>query len=288
MKIALIYNHESPSTTGAYIEAVLKKTGLDYRVFGVSDPGAVPPGFDLYLRIDHGDYKFDIPEKLRPAVFWVIDTHLPKPYKKIKRQIRHYDVVFCAQKNGAQRLKKETGIDCHWLALGCDPEIHRKLASPKRYDIGFVGRNAMKFARGRQMKLLKEKYPQSFIGPMDFAKMSEIYSASKIGFNSSIVNDINMRVFEIMACGCFLLTNLIRDNGLEDLFVEGEHLVTYKNDRQLLELADHYLENDKEREAIALQGYDLVVKRHTYFHRAQTMFNYIAFKFGGEFNKLRI
>ena len=288
MKLALIYNCECPHTTGAYIEKVLKKSGIAYELFGVTDPAALRRGYDLYLRIDHGDYKFDIPQDLRPAVFWVIDTHLKKPYKKIRRQIRHYDIVFCAQKEGAERLQKETKVDCQWLALACDPEIHKKADMPKKYDIGFVGRNALKFDRGRHLELLKNRYPNSFIGQEDFTRMYQIYSAAKIGFNSSIANDINMRIFEIMACGCFLLTNAVKDNGFNELFEEGKHLVTFKNDSELFKLIDYYLHNEQEREAIARRGYELVVSRHTYFHRVQAMFNYLAFKFGGEFNRLRI
>jgi hypothetical protein len=83
MKIALIYNYESPLTTGAYIERVIKNSGIKYELFGVKNPLGIPQGFDLYFRIDHGDYNFDIPEDLHPAIFYVIDTHLKKPYKKI-------------------------------------------------------------------------------------------------------------------------------------------------------------------------------------------------------------
>ncbi len=288
MKIALIYNHQAPSTTGAYIEKVIKKSGLAYDLFGTVDPNEIKDGYGLYLRIDHGDYKFDIPRNLRPAVFWVIDTHLKKPYKKIKEQAKHYDVVFCAQKDGAERLRREVKVDAQWLPLGCDPEIHRKINIPKKYDIGFVGRNAQKFSRGRQLEMLKNKYLNSYIGAADFSRMGEIYSAAKIGFNSSIVNDINMRVFEIMSSGCFLLTNRIKNNGLADLFEEGRHLVTYGNNRQLLELIEYYLKNAEEREKIAAAGYELIIKKHTYFHRVQTLMNYLAFKFGGEFNSLRI
>ncbi len=288
MKIALIYNHQAPSTTGAYIEKVMKKSGLPYDLFGTVDPDKIKAGYSLYLRIDHGDYKFDIPRNLRPSVFWVIDTHLKKPYRKIKEQAKHYDVVFCAQKNGAERLKREVKVDAQWLPLACDPEIHRKINILKKYDIGFVGRNAQKFKRGAQIETLKNKYPDSYIGAADFSRMGEIYSASKVGFNSSIVNDINMRVFEIMASGCFLLTNRIKNNGFSDLFEEGKHVVTYENNRQLLELIEYYLKNAEEREKIAAQGYELVIKNHTYFHRVQAMMNYLAFKFGGEFNSVRI
>ncbi len=288
MRIALIYNKENEWTTGAYIEKVIKNAGIDYEHFWTRDAHHIPHEFDLYFRIDHGDYKFDIPSDMRPAVFYAIDTHLPKPFKKIKGQARHYDIVFCAQKIGAERLERETKVDAQWIPLGCDSEVHKKLNIAKKYEIGFVGRDAKKFARGKQIEILKSRYPNSFMGEMDFKQIPQIYSASKIGFNSSIINDINMRVFEIMACGCFLLTNYIKNNGLDELFEEGKHMVTYKNNKELLAGIDYYLNHDAEREKIALSGYGLVINNHTYYHRVQKMFNYIAFKFGGEFNKLRI
>jgi len=287
MRIAVIYNKESESTTGAYIERIIKEADISYQHFWTQDPN-IPKGFNLYFRIDHGDYKYDISPDLRPAIFYAIDTHLKKPYKKIRRQVYHYDVVFCAQKEGAERLHRETKVDTQWIPLGCEPRIHKKLNLEKNYDIGFVGRDAKKFARGRHLELLKKTYPNSFIGEADFRKMAEIYSASKIGFNSSIRNDINMRIFEVMACGCFLLTNYIKNNGFEELFTPGKHLVVYRNDKELLELIEYYLKNEEERERIAKAGYELVVTNHTYFHRVQKMFNYIAFKFGGKFNQLRI
>ncbi len=288
MKLALIYNHESPSTAGAYIERALQKAGIAHTLFGVNDSQVIPHGFDCYLRIDHGDYKFDIPADLHPAVFYGIDTHLPKPYRKICEQVRHYDVVFCAQKDGALRLRRETGVDCQWLPLACDPDIDRKVQETKMYDIGFVGRDAVKFDRGRHLALLRKHYTNAFIGAVEHTKKSEVYSASRIGFNSSIKNDINMRIFEIMASGCFLLTNVIHGNGFAELFKDGEHCRVYRNEKELLVLIEYYLKNENEREKIAQAGYELVLKEHTYYHRIQTMFNYLAFKFGGEFNSLRV
>lgn len=288
MKIALIYNKENEATTGSYIEKVIKNAGIEYVHFWTKDAGNIPRGFDLYFRIDHGDYKYDIPEDLRPAVFYVIDTHLKKPYKRIKNQARHYDIVFCAQKDGADRLKRELKIDTQWIPLGCDPDAQRKLDMPKIYDIGFVGRDAKKFARGKQLEILKKRYPNSFIGQADFRKMPEIYSSSMIGFNSSILNDINMRVFEVMACGCLLITNKIKGNGFDALFKDKKNLVVYENNKEMLELIDYYLKNEEERQRIADEGHRLVINEHTYYHRIQSMFGYIAFKFGGNFNKLRI
>ena len=107
MKIALIYNKESEHTTGVYLEKAIKAAGIPYEHFWTEHASSIPKEFDLYFRIDHGDYKYDIPLDLRPAVFWAIDTHLKKPYKKIRRQARHYDIVFCVHKDGAEKLKKD-------------------------------------------------------------------------------------------------------------------------------------------------------------------------------------
>ncbi|MDO8603483.1 MAG: glycosyltransferase [Candidatus Omnitrophota bacterium] len=288
MKIALIYNKENEFTTGAYIEKVIKNAGIEYAHFWTQSSCDIPKEFDLYFRIDHGDYKYDIPADLHPSAFYAIDTHLKKPYKKIKSQAKHYDIVFCAQKDGADRLKRELKIDTKWIPLGCDPDVHKKLGMSKIYDIGFVGRDAKKFARGKQLELLKKKYPNSFIGGADFRKMSEIYSSSRIGFNSSILNDINMRVFEVMACGALLLTNKIKGNGFDELFTDKKDLVAYKNNKEMLELIEHYLKNEKERYRIADNGYQLVIKKHAYFHRVQSMLNYIALKLGLKFESSNI
>lgn len=288
MKIALIYNKQNESTTGAYLEKVIAKAGINYQHFWTKNSQSIGKQFDLYLRVDHGDYKYDLPCDLHPAVFYVIDTHLKKPYKRIKRQVGHYDIVFCAQKEGAEKIRRAVKVDAQWLPLGCDPQIHRQLDVNKDYDIGFVGSPAQKFARGKLLDALARKYPKSYLKRAPFRKMGEIYSASKIGFNSSIVNDINMRIFEVMSSGCFLLTNKIENNGFQELFKDGEHLVTYGDKKELLQLTEYYLNNSQERKRIAQSGFELVTRNHTYHHRLQTMFNYIAFKFGGDFNNLRI
>lgn len=274
MKIALVFNKEAPYTTGTYIEKVFRREGIDYQHFWTSQAHTIKPEFDLYLRIDHGDYRYDIPEDLRPCAFWAIDTHLKKPFKKILRQARHYDFVFCAQKNGAEALRKR-GINSFWLPLGCDPEIHQNLKMQKNFIVGFVGAPFYGYTRGELLKLIKQKYPQSYLGPAEFTEIGAIYSQSKIGFNYSINNDINMRVFEIMSCGTMLLTNYIKDNGLMELFENKRHLVVYKNRAELFDLIEYYLNHEEERNKIAQAGYELAVSRHTYKNRVSQMFEVI-------------
>lgn len=275
MKIALLFDKLREDTGGIYFERALRETEHEVRHFWLKDAHNIKPEFDLYLRIDHGDYKDDLPAHLKPSAFYVVDTHLKKPYRKIKEQAGHYDFIFCAQREGAERLKREIKVNAIWIPLGCDPQIHKRLNIEKRLDVGFVGTDGKKNPRVELIKLLARKYPNSFIGRADFRFLSNIYSSAKVSFNYSINNDINMRMFEAMACGSMLITNYINDNGFDELFTAGEHLVVYKNKNELLRLVDYYLGHDKEREEIARRGYELAISRHTYGDRVRQILSYV-------------
>ncbi len=276
MKIALIFNKDRADTTGCYYERVLRESSLDFEHFTTQCAREINANFDLYLRIDHGDYKYDLPASLHPAAFLAIDTHLKKPYKKILRQAKHYDFVFAAQKEGAQKLTKVLRKKVEWIAHACDPKIHRKLNLEKKYAVGFVGSYGGRGSEREELLLeVKSQFPSSFIGGALHTQIAEIYSSSRIGINYSLNNDINMRMFEILSCGTMLITSKIKENGFAELFKEGLHLVTYETKKELMVLIDYYLRHDEERERIARAGYELVKSRHTYKHRLRKIFDVI-------------
>ncbi len=264
MKLALIFNKDREDTIGNYFERAASQMGIGFDHFWTSD-GDIPAGYDLYLRIDHGDYKYDIPEHLKPSAFYAIDTHLEKPYRKIKEQAGHYGFVFCAQKSGVKKLKRDTGIDAKWVHIACDPEMHKDLNIERKLDIAFVGTEGKKNLRGELLKLLARRYHDSYIGRADSRLMSNIYSSAKIGFNYSINDDINMRMFEVLSCGALLITNRLKnDTGFNELFKDGKDLVTYGSAGELLRKAEYYLSHDDERVKIAGQGRSLATGRYTY------------------------
>jgi len=155
-------------------------------------------------------------------------------------------------------------------ALACDPAIHRRLDVPIQYDISFVGR----FCPGPRndlLDLLRSRFPDHFIGQAQFEEMARIYSASRIVFNRSIRNDVNMRVFEALASGSLLITNDLSDNGQEELFQDGKQLATYRDPGELLEKITYYLAHADEREAIAAAGLAEALAKHTYRHRMERL-----------------
>lgn len=266
MRIAIIYDKFREDTLGEHYKRALNKAGHIAEHFWLKDSHRIEPRFDAYLRVDDGDYKYDIPhDQLKPSFFYASDVHLKKPFLAIKRTARFYDHVFCAQYSGYLKLRRVYGDKISWLPHACDSELHRDLGRERKLDVAFVGNdggNPRKFL----LQEIRERFPNSYIGRAPYTEISKIYSSAKIGVNYSIENDINMRIFEILSCGAMLLTNHIDNNGFSDIFIDRKNLVTYKSPKDIFVMIDYYLHNDSERQAIAELGHK-VAGSHTYENR---------------------
>jgi hypothetical protein len=269
MKIAVIYDAYREDTLGEHYKKALARAGCEVSHFWLRDAEKIKPEFDAYIRVDDGDYQRDIPHRrLRPSFFYASDVHLKKPFSAIKRAARFYDHVFCAQYSGYIRLKRVCGERVSWLPHACDDELHGEKGVRRELDIAFVG-NDGGIPRKFLLQEIRERFPNSYIGEASYREIGDIYSRAKIGFNYSIANDINMRVFEVMCGGALLLTNYIDDNGFSELFSNRENLAAYKSPGDFFSLIDYYLKNNEERERIAREGKRLVAGVHTYANRAE-------------------
>jgi len=209
-----------------------------------------PVEFRLFLRVDDG-LEYPVPHRLRPLAWWAIDTHLS--FERCLRQARRADFVFAAQQNGAEQLRAAGITAAQWLPLACDPVTQGWRSTPNQYDVAFVG-NIFPGERAELLQLIQKNIPRSFLGRADYRRLGEIYSSAKIVFNSSLRDDMNMRVFEGLCSGSLLITNDLAENGQNDLFTPGEHLVTYRSPGELLEKMAYYLEHETERQQIARAG----------------------------------
>jgi hypothetical protein len=271
-RVAVVFDDRlRPDTTGAYVLRALQGL-VEVAHFQPGQRGEIPSGLDLYLSVDD-DTHHALPDRLRPLAYWAIDTH--RDFDVRLGRARRADFVFAAQRDGAERLR-QAGIEAAtWLPLASDPEIHRRHDVGKEYDIAFVG-HVFPGPRAELLGLLVKRFPGHFIGQAYLDEMARIYSASRVVFNRSIGNDVNMRVFEALACGSLLVTNDLTENGLGELFRDGEHLVTYRSAEELIEKVAYYLEHEEERERIAAAGRAEVIAKHTYRHRVERMLTQIA------------
>lgn len=266
-RVALVYDNTiRPDTTGIYVERALRQF-TDIVHFLPTQIDRIQAEYDLYLQIDDGlTYRWTRSD-LHPSAWWIIDTHLQFDWDREKAV--DFDFLFTAQKNGAQHFRLEGFDNVRWIPLGCDPQIHRQIAdTPKQYNVCFVG-NLIPGRRTELVELLKDEIPRVHVAQAFMDDMAKIYSQSKIVFNCSIKDDVNMRVFEAISCGSMLMTNEIDDNGQEQLFDDQVHYVTYTDADDLLEKTRHFLEHEEQREDIASEGMAWAHTKHMYRHRLE-------------------
>ncbi|MBI5663597.1 MAG: glycosyltransferase [Nitrospirae bacterium] len=107
--------------------------------------------------------------------------------------------------------------------------------------------------------------------PLNYYKdLPVFYNACNISFNATHLQmgeAVNQRVFDVPACGSFILTDY--QESLEGLFDVGKEIVVYKSRDEIPELVKFYLDNPGERKAVAERGRERVLKEHTYKHRLQ-------------------
>ena len=234
--------------------------------------------FDYHFWVDWGEdalmnmlpYQPQTPPK--PNIYITSDTHLGFDYRLSRA--REFDWVFCNQLRATEEFIA-AGIPadrCMWLPHAAEPLAYPKKEMIKKYDVGFVG-NVGDWNRVEFLDRMFKEFPNFFYGKRLFEEAAEIYSQSKIVLNISIKDDINMRVFEALSTGSFLLTNELPT--LHHLFKDGVHLVTYKTHDEAVEKARYYIEHEAEREAIAEAGHKEFMAKHTYEHRLKMVLDIV-------------
>lgn len=110
-------------------------------------------------------------------------------------------------------------------------------------------------------------------GPIEsLTAMPKVFHLSKINLNmtvKSIQTGLPLRIFDIMGCGGFLMTNYQTE--LTDHFEIGRDLEAYSSWEELVDKCTFYLEHDDIREEIARNGYEKIKQHHTYPHRIAEM-----------------
>ncbi len=101
-------------------------------------------------------------------------------------------------------------------------------------------------------------------GVIDYnTDMPKAFLCSKINLNIThrmIKTGIPLRVMDVLGAGGFLISNYQRD--MEGEFRDGENIVLYCSEEELLEKTAFYLEHDGERARIAANGREYVRSRH--------------------------
>ena len=117
-----------------------------------------------------------------------------------------------------------------------------------------------------------------YCGSVDYwSEMPKVFRMSKINLNFTIPNiksGIPLRIWDVLGCGGFLLTNYQAE--IPYYLKEGEDLVCFDGLEDLCEKVGYYLEHEEERKRIAWNGYHKVREKHSYIERIHTILDTVA------------
>jgi hypothetical protein len=234
---------------------------------------------DLILFVEGGEmaiFPVNFSEIDCPKFWWGIDTH--NDYNKHLNISRLFDHSFIAQKKFVEDLKRDGVHSVSWLPLAYATTHSSDYSGPREIDVAYVGSTNWKIypQRGELLDSILEVHKNSFIGQCVPSEMFRKYEHSKIVFNFSPMNDINMRFFEAMGSGALLMTNRIYNNGADDLFHEGKDYLIYNDTQDLLLKINTVLNDQESLLAISQNGQERVRSSHTYSHRVTEIIEHIS------------
>lgn len=227
----------------------------------------------------------------------------------VERDSEVYDFFFVIDDQRALERVKVRARHVATLPFACDPDFHRPpvLTAEERAQYGspvaFVG--TMVPSRERALGAVREfglkiwGPPRNPWGTWDPARSPlgacwqgrsaygeeavKIYAASDITLDIHFhfggpgpITNVTARVFEVPACGGFLLTNA--SDQLAGLYSVGAEMVAYRSIEELERLTAYYLAHPDERREIAARAEARARREHTFERRLEEMLDLLGRK----------
>lgn len=264
------YIHRLPARIKHYLPAFSEKLLLPleyifnspHNIKGL-DVDLKPEVVDAVLITDPTWCSFNLhPFKNAVKIYWSIDNIYNTSFYHdvLLTKIEKFDYIFTAHNKSVSDFSKMVP-STYWLPPFYDPDINVNLNRTKYFDVSFVGN--IYGARVNYIYRLKNELSNlvTFFGNAYQNDMNEIYNRSKIVLNFTNKKELNFRVFEALGSGSFLLNEYSEET--LSLFKENKDLVTFSDLSELIDKVYYYLENDSEREKIALLGHRKAEELHT-------------------------
>ncbi|MBL9001308.1 MAG: glycosyltransferase family 1 protein [Phycisphaerae bacterium] len=203
-----------------------------------------------------------------PKVLLLGDTHhMPRPIRTVLAYLRRerFDLVVGEFNRQHLHFFREAGIaNIAWIPCYTLAPCEREPAAAPGHALCFAGQAGAYHPYRRMIldHLERRGAPLTrFYGTREEA--AALYTESTITLNVSLNGDLNLRVFETMAAGGFLLTDrLSTESGLPLLFTEGEHLATYDSPESLDAQIERYLADPGAARRIAAAGRTAYLRSH--------------------------
>ena len=228
------------------------------------DPSLLVVGFD-YLRRS-------LPTNLAavkcPKVLLVTDTH--HQIRPVQRPIEYartepFDLVILEFNRQHLHFFLEAGITrARWLPAFSLSPFEYPPGQKRTRPVMFMGNVSHHPYRWHVLGVMEHSGVQGQRGGGPREDVARFYCETLVNLNISLNGDLNLRVYEVLAAGGFLLTDrLAPESGLDLLFEDGRHLVTCDSPEAFCDRARHYLAHPAEAEQIAAAGHAQYRLEHT-------------------------
>lgn len=237
------------------------------------------PGFLLRLKKEHGIKLFlydtdscNLYSKRREFVFF------------IEQELPIYDEIFSFSKITTRFFKDTRKLNASFLPFGA-----KKLALPAQpnqdIDVLFIGSGDLRRVFmletirshvtvygdrwSRNYPLMSDELKARVIDRSVWGEqLHQLLFASRIVLNITrshfygAETGINLRIFEALAAGAFLLTDYCDE--LAELFVLGEEIEVFRSSAELVEKVEYYLAHPEKRLEIARRGHQKFLELYTW------------------------
>ena len=228
--------------------------------------------------------------EMRPYVRLMVGQHAA-PFPE-GGDVKGYDLIISSLPNLVERFRGQ-GIPTQLLRLAFEPRVLDRL--PKGHAtmaVSFVG--SLTGGHGSRIRLIDQlcahldidvwgpslngipdtsPIRHRYRGPAWSLKMYEVLRGSRITVNHHI--DMagpyanNMRLFEATGVGTLLVTDA--KVNLASMFEPGQEVVPYASPEECVEVLQHFLKREEERQKIASAGQQHTLRHHTYHERMKEL-----------------
>ena len=218
----------------------------------------------------------------------------------IREGFSSFDVVLTSSSKSVEYFRKYTSAPIYFFPIATNPDRFKLGSFQKEYESDYVftgsywddPRDIQKQLDPANLREWSgaiygsnwekdEKLSLIHRGDVSYFEMPNVYASTKLVLDDANRvtkpwGSVNSRVFDALGSGRLVLTNGAM--GAEELF--GDLLPVFDSKAQLEDLVDRYLSDSRERRSLAEAAQSIVLKNHTYDHRASYLRTVLKEYFG--------
>lgn len=214
----------------------------------------------------------------------------------LDQELPIYDEIFSFSNVTTRFLKETKQLNASFLPFGAK-KVDQLIVNKFAHDVFFTGSCDLRrifllegikdkvtiygarWSRNYPLisnELRRKVHDQSVWGD----ELTNLLMQSKIVLNITrshfygVETGVNLRIFEALAAGCFLLTDYCDE--LAEIFEIGEEVEVFRSSQELKDKVEYYLSHPKERLRIAQKGHEKFLANHTWDAKVRHLINRIS------------